>query len=233
MRKRSDVAAAPKAPAEERTEPMFDEKPEVDSIPPREEKAPKPKAAPALQFVACPSCGLKQSLGVAGKTGGKCMRCDASLDGAAPEGAPAKEPAEAPATKPEPKSETRAKTVETNIVVERCPTCTKPLTVTALGNIPSCGCPTPGSKPAPVEAPAGQRGEAQSVMVTWGEEMYRVADFCNYRVGPFSAVVTPRPGETIARAAGRVMAELEEFASVERERKREAFVKALAKGAGK
>ena len=83
MRKRSDVAVV--QAASERTEPMFEQKPEPPAIPPRTERPPKPRGASALTFLTCPSCGLKQSAGSVAQAGDLCMRCDAPMAGAVQE----------------------------------------------------------------------------------------------------------------------------------------------------
>lgn len=67
----------------------------------------------------------------------------------------------------------------------------------------------------------------QQVSVSWGEEVIQVTPFCTYRVGPFYASTTIRPGERRVHAIARLNRDLSEYAELEHHRKRKAFIKEL------
>lgn len=64
------------------------------------------------------------------------------------------------------------------------------------------------------------------VTVTWGKELFSPKQFHTFEVGPFVAVVTTRPGESIAQASERAMADLAAYAEKERDRKRASYERA-------
>lgn len=90
----------------------------------------------------------------------------------------------------------------------------------------------PDSKPFDVHvaiADADELREGETVTATWGAEKYTpVANsYSTFEVGPFTATVAVRPGETRSSALRRAYAELEEVASEIRERKKTEFIAAL------
>lgn len=82
------------------------------------------------------------------------------------------------------------------------------------------------SKPAPVVNVASA---PETVTVTWGEELFTPVQFCSFRVGPYSAATTLRPGESREQAADRLMRELERIAAKERDIKIRVYREGLEK----
>ncbi len=72
-------------------------------------------------------------------------------------------------------------------------------------------------------APSSQ----ETVSYTWGEEMIRVSEFTNARVGPFTATTVVRPDESPSQALSRLSYEVSAMAERERERKVRGFLEAL------
>jgi hypothetical protein len=77
-------------------------------------------------------------------------------------------------------------------------------------------------KPSPYPAVDSDVGE--EVTYTMGKEMYRVAEFCTFDVGPHVAHTRVRPGETRHNALERLRAEMEAFAHVDRIKRRDEFI---------
>jgi len=97
--------------------------------------------------------------------------------------------------------------------------------------------PTAVSEDAPAGRPAqlgtlltvgGPVEVGTQVTVTWGKELFSPKQFHTFEVGPFVAIVTTRPGESIAQASDRAMSELSAYAEKERERKRQSYERALS-----
>jgi len=87
------------------------------------------------------------------------------------------------------------------------------------------------SKKKAEEAPAvavSAPADGAAVSITWGRECLQVEPYNNVEVGPFSAEVRARSGESYADACARAYAELEKFAEGVRARKLASFAKALA-----
>jgi hypothetical protein len=82
-----------------------------------------------------------------------------------------------------------------------------------------------GGRAAPFATEGSEPGT--EVTVTWGKELFSPRQFHTFEVGPFVAVVTTRPGESIAQASERAMAELKVFAEAERDRKRASYERLL------
>jgi hypothetical protein len=62
------------------------------------------------------------------------------------------------------------------------------------------------------------------ITVTWGREHVSPIQFCGMDIGPFSATVRLREGETPRQAFDRTMAMLDEWAQDEYRRKLPAFL---------
>lgn len=67
----------------------------------------------------------------------------------------------------------------------------------------------------------------ETVTVTWGKELYAPKQFHNFDVGPFSATVALRSGETHAQAMMRVADECERVIETLRRRKTESYLAVL------
>jgi hypothetical protein len=90
-------------------------------------------------------------------------------------------------------------------------------------------------QPPAFETDAGQMKEnrarlypdvGQEVTVTYGRELFAPVQYNNFECGPYSATSTIREGETRMGAMKRVLKDLEEFASSERQRKADAWLAA-------
>jgi hypothetical protein len=66
-----------------------------------------------------------------------------------------------------------------------------------------------------------------TVRVVWGEEVFSIGNYSNFRVGPFERTTTIQTGETAAQAFARVNNDLREFASIEFKRKAYDFLRSI------
>src|SRR5208282_5121556 len=102
--------------------------------------------------------------------------------------------------------------------------CGKELTQTSHGYFPTCG--HQQEPPQKVEV-HNHAAEGETVRVVWGEEVFNIGNYSNFRVGPFERSTSIRAGETSAQAIARLNDELREFASREFTRKAEAFLRSI------
>lgn len=77
----------------------------------------------------------------------------------------------------------------------------------------------------------------ETVTVSWAEEKFGIQNtYSSFSVGPFEMTGCVYEGETITQASHRLMAQLVNFAEMERERKQTSFIdklKSLPVGYGK
>jgi hypothetical protein len=71
----------------------------------------------------------------------------------------------------------------------------------------------------------GSGGE--EITYVFGKEMYRVADFCTFDVGPYSATTHVQPGETRFDAFTRLRHDLEAVAQADRIARRESYIRTM------
>lgn len=77
--------------------------------------------------------------------------------------------------------------------------------------------------------PGGPQFRVEYVEVTWGEERYAPVSYQSFGVGPFSARIACKPGESPEAALERGYAMLESFARKARERKLAEYVEDIAR----
>lgn len=77
------------------------------------------------------------------------------------------------------------------------------------------------------EYPSGAPMSGEEVLVTWPEEIIKLAEFCTVRVGPFSVGVKLREGEDRGVTMRGLYGELVVMAEAERDRKIESFRRIL------
>lgn len=75
--------------------------------------------------------------------------------------------------------------------------------------IGSFACPDCGTY---VEHPWDRKATTEKVTVTFGEENYRLAQYCNCTIGPFTYETTVQEGETVQDALHRANEQLRKFA---------------------
>lgn len=237
MRKRSEVSAP---------DPRQQELPGADA--PKE--APAASDAPAnvkfkdgILFITCPDCSLPQSQKTAEKNGNglSCLRCKAPLD---PDGAIAKliarraagedigapkapppaapeepPPAPKPAIAPPPPAKEHPQTeaqVERDVkrAVERDDAHEARAAKRAEPLMPNA-----------ISLHIG--GDAGSISVTYGKDVFTPRPFNTFEVGPFTAQVSTRPGESLEDAGARAYDGLRRLAEREFQRKGEDFLRKL------
>jgi hypothetical protein len=208
-----------------------------------------------IVFIKCPDCGLNQSSDTAvrkkmpnGHDLLHCKRCNGLVDpdeelspefimrlkairGTSKPAQEAPAPSKAPQERPAPENapapvQGAAKAYPEPIPAPKCIVCGKPLTQTALGNMPSCGHPQTGA-PSTTPARAIESIEGETVTVCYGEEKFSPAQYQSFSNGPFFATTRVRQGETQSQAAARIYSELRVFADIEFKRKAKEFLERI------
>jgi hypothetical protein len=176
------------------------------------------KGDDGIHYVKCDECGMKNvSVGTAMKTDPpSCPRCGGEI--------PFTDLQVARYRQPDPKTAEEAQEPADD-AAEPTKASSKPSESPAAVTTPE----TPAAKSAwvPTTHRADPRDVGEKVAYTWGESMYRVADFCNFKVGPFYAETTVREGETRAHALARLQRDVDGQADIMVAAKRDSYLKAL------